>query len=167
VSTVRVVARRDLGRRWRRLLVVILLVGFVGGFTLAMAAGARRTSSALDRFKSGRRSADVELAAAPTAGQLEELSHAPDRRQLQATVAWQATTLGLVGLLVGIPAGVVLGALTWRIVAGGLGVAAESTIPLLALAMTAVVALVLVNVIAFLPARAAASCRAAVALRAE
>jgi hypothetical protein len=90
-----------------------------------------------------------------------------DRRQLQATVAWQATTLGLAGLLVGIPAGVALGALTWRIVADGLGVAAESTIPLPALAVTAVVALVLVNLIAFLPARAAASCPVAVALRAE
>jgi len=44
MSTVRVVASRDLGRRWRRVLVVIVLVGVVGAFTLAMAAGARRTS---------------------------------------------------------------------------------------------------------------------------
>ena len=90
-----------------------------------------------------------------------------DRRQLRATVAWQATTLGLVGLLIGIPAGVVLGALTWRVVADGLGVAAGPTVPFVALGLTAVAALVLVNAIAFLPARAAASCRPAVALRSE
>ena len=82
-------------------------------------------------------------------------------------MAWEATTLGLVGLAVGIPAGVVLGALTWRVVADGLGVAAGSTIPFVALALTAVATLVLVNVIAFLPARAAANCRPAVALRSE
>ena len=90
-----------------------------------------------------------------------------DRRQLRATVAWQATTLGLVGLLIGLPAGVVLGALSWRVVADGLGVAAGPTIPFVALGVTAVIALVLVNAIAFLPARAAANCRPAVALRSE
>ena len=58
VSTVRVVARRDLGRRWRRVVVVIVLVGVVGAVTLAMAAGARRTSTALDRFMRDSRSAD-------------------------------------------------------------------------------------------------------------
>jgi len=80
-----------------------------------------------------------------------------DRRQLRATVAWEATTLGLVGLVIGIPAGVVLGALIWRVVADGLGVAAGPTVPFVALGVTVVVALVLVNAIAFLPARAAAS----------
>jgi len=90
-----------------------------------------------------------------------------DRRQLRSTVAWQATTLGFVGPLIGIPAGVVLGVLTWRVVADGLGVAAGATVPFVALGVTAVVALFLVNAIAFLPARAAASCRPAVALRSE
>ena len=90
-----------------------------------------------------------------------------DRRQLRATVAWEATTLALVGLLVGIPAGIVLGTMTWRVVADGLGVAVGATVPVVALAVTAAGALLLVNVIAFLPARAAASCRPAVALRSE
>jgi putative ABC transport system permease protein len=88
VSTVRVVARRDLGRRWRRVLVVIVLVGIVGAFTLAMAAGARRTSSALERFKQDSRSADVELAASPSAAQLEELSHAPGVAAMADLVAY-------------------------------------------------------------------------------
>ena len=88
MSTVRVVARRDLGRRWRRVLVVIVLVGVVGAFTLAMAAGARRTSTALDRFMEDSRSADVELAASPTAEQLEELSHAPGVAAMAVLVAY-------------------------------------------------------------------------------
>jgi FtsX-like permease family len=90
-----------------------------------------------------------------------------DRHQVRATVAWQATTLATVGLIVGIPAGVVVGSLVWRLVADGLGVSTTAVIPALALVLTVPCALAAVNLLAFLPARAAARTRPAVALRSE
>jgi ABC-type antimicrobial peptide transport system permease subunit len=89
------------------------------------------------------------------------------RRQVSATVAWQATTLAVVGLMVGIPIGLLIGRAVWEAVADGLGVATVATMPALALALTGVAALLLVNAIAFFPGRAAARTRPAVALRSE
>jgi hypothetical protein len=89
------------------------------------------------------------------------------RAQVQAAVAWQATALATAGLIVGIPAGLVVGTIGWRLVANGLGVATFATIPWLAVFLTIPVALVLVNLTALLPARVAASTRPAVALRSE
>jgi hypothetical protein len=90
-----------------------------------------------------------------------------NRRQVGATIAWQATTLGTVGLLVGIPAGLALGGIIWRLVADGLGTSATASIPTLAVVLAIPTVLVLVNLIAFFPARSAARTRPAVALRAE
>jgi hypothetical protein len=90
-----------------------------------------------------------------------------DRRQIGATVAWQASTLATVGLIVGIPVGLVIGHFVWRQVADGLGVATVSPIPVVALLVAVVCALAAVNVIAFFPARAAARTRPGVALRSE
>jgi ABC-type lipoprotein release transport system permease subunit len=90
-----------------------------------------------------------------------------DRRQVRATVAWQATTLGTVGLVVGIPVGLIVGRFVWGLVADGLGVSPTAAIPTLALLVTIAAVLGLVNLIAFFPARAAAQTRPAVALRAE
>jgi len=87
------------------------------------------------------------------------------RRQVRSTIAWQATTLGLGGLLIGVPAGVLVGDVIWRLVADGLGVSSASTIPTVALLLTVPVVLVLVNLVAFLPARAAAGTRVALSLR--
>ena len=74
MGTIGLVARRDLGQRWRRLLVLTVLIGAAGAFTLAMVAGARRTSTALDRFQQQSRSADIELAADTTPAQVEQLA---------------------------------------------------------------------------------------------
>jgi ABC-type antimicrobial peptide transport system permease subunit len=84
-----------------------------------------------------------------------------------ATIAWQATTLAFVGLALGIPIGVLFGRLVWQQVAQSLGVATLSTFSVPGLIATIVGALVLVNVIAFFPARSAARTRPAVALREE
>jgi ABC-type lipoprotein release transport system permease subunit len=89
------------------------------------------------------------------------------RRQVRATVAWSATTLGFIGLVLGLPLGVIVGKVIWARVADGLGVATGATIPALAGALVVIGVLVLVNLIAFVPARRAADTRAAVALRAE
>ena len=89
------------------------------------------------------------------------------RGQVRATVAWQATTLALVGLVFGIPLGILVGRAVWRVVADGLGVSTTATVPALAVLLIVPAAIVLANLIALLPARAAARTRPAVVLRSE
>jgi ABC-type lipoprotein release transport system permease subunit len=87
------------------------------------------------------------------------------RGQVRATVAWQATLLGAVGLVVGIPLGVLLGRWAWNLVADGLGVRPVVESPVLWFVVAVAAALVVVNLIALVPGRAAARTRPAVALR--
>ncbi len=89
------------------------------------------------------------------------------RRQVGATVAWQATTVGVVGLVVGVPLGILLGRVVWSLVADGLGVATVVAVPAFSVIATIAAVLVLLNLLAFFPARAAARTRPAVALRTE
>ncbi|HEX5587881.1 MAG TPA: FtsX-like permease family protein, partial [Acidimicrobiia bacterium] len=89
------------------------------------------------------------------------------RGQVRATVAWHATTVALVGLVVGIPLGLVVGRFLWHEVATELGVSTDPTWPVLAAAVLVPVALVAVNLIAAVPARSAARTRPAVVLRSE
>jgi predicted lysophospholipase L1 biosynthesis ABC-type transport system permease subunit len=89
-----------------------------------------------------------------------------DRRQVRTTVAWQATTLAAVGLLVGLPLGIVVGNLAWRVVADGLGVSTATVTPALVLLALPVV-IVALNLVAFFPANAAARARPAIALQVE
>jgi hypothetical protein len=55
------VARSELRRRWRALLGLALLVAFVGAVSLAGFAGARRTASALDRFREATVARDARV----------------------------------------------------------------------------------------------------------
>ena len=89
------------------------------------------------------------------------------RRNVRATVAYQATILGIVGLLVGVPLGIVVGRAVWSAVAGGVGVATEIDAPVLALGITALGALLVVNVIGGLGATAAIRERPATVLASE
>lgn len=52
-------ARTDLGRRWRSLVVLGVLVGITSGFALAALAGARRTATALPRLRTATAAADA------------------------------------------------------------------------------------------------------------
>jgi ABC-type lipoprotein release transport system permease subunit len=88
-------------------------------------------------------------------------------RQVRATVGWQATTIGGVGVVVGVPGGVIVGEYAWRRVAEGLGIATHLAVPALGLAVIAAGALAVVNMVAFVPARAAARTRPSVALHSE
>jgi ABC-type antimicrobial peptide transport system permease subunit len=89
------------------------------------------------------------------------------RRQVHATIAWQATTLATVGIALGIPGGLLLGTYVWHRVADNLGVTTTATVSTLAILLTIPIALALINLLAYLPGRAAAHTRPAVALRTE
>jgi hypothetical protein len=70
------VARHDLRRRWWRLVALTLLVGVAGAGVLGAVAGARRTSTSLERFQRSNRSADVEFAVGgATPEQINRLRH--------------------------------------------------------------------------------------------
>jgi len=73
-------AGSEIRRRWRSVIVLVLLVGAVGAIVLATAAGARRTSTALARFNSSSRAATVQLQQVPsvTAAQLRALGRVPE-----------------------------------------------------------------------------------------
>ena len=90
-----------------------------------------------------------------------------NRSQRRATVAWQATTIATVGLVIGIPVGLIVGRFVWGLVAHDLGGGTTDAIPPSALLLTVLVAVVLLNLVAYLPARSAARTRPAVALRTE
>jgi ABC-type antimicrobial peptide transport system permease subunit len=89
------------------------------------------------------------------------------RPQLAATVFWQAVTVGLVGLVLGIPLGLVLGRAIWRLFAGNLGVVPFTVYPGWLLAAIAGGFLLASLVIAVLPARSAARAGTSQLLRAE
>ena len=87
------------------------------------------------------------------------------RRQVSAAVAWQATALAAVALLVGLPLGVAGGRWAWALFAGSLGVSSGATVPLGAIALMVPVTLLLANAIAAGPGWSAARIKPAVALR--
>lgn len=88
-------------------------------------------------------------------------------RQVSGTVAWQASALAVVGLAFGIPLGLLAGRWTWTLVADGLGVATDPSVPIVALIVVAFATMLVANAIAFVPGRIAARTRPAVVLRAE
>ncbi len=88
-----------------------------------------------------------------------------ESRQLGSTLIWQATTIGLIGLGVGAPLGLVAGRVVWEAVASGIGVVDEPVTPALAVAVALVAALVGLNAVALVPSRLARRVSAAVALR--
>jgi hypothetical protein len=89
------------------------------------------------------------------------------RRQLWGAVAWQATTLAAIALLIGLPAGIAGGRWGWRLFAGQLGVLPDPVVPLAAIFVAVLSALALANLVAVLPGRAAARTQPATVLRSE
>jgi hypothetical protein len=75
--------------------------------------------------------------------------------------------MGAVGLLLGIPAGVIVGRLVWRQVAESIGISSAMSVPMAALLLLIPVGLLLINLIAIFPARGVATSRPGVALREE
>jgi hypothetical protein len=88
-------------------------------------------------------------------------------RQLMVTIAWQASVAGLVGVLVGVPVGIVLGRWLWTLFARYINAVPEPTVPVVSVVIVAVSALVLANIVAMLPGRTAAKTPTAQVLRGE
>jgi hypothetical protein len=87
------------------------------------------------------------------------------RAQVRHSVHWQANTITVVGLLAGLPLGVVVGRVAWGLVADGLGVAAEVQVSALALFVLAGVAFAVANAAAVFPSHSAANGATAEVLR--
>ena len=89
------------------------------------------------------------------------------RRQIVATIAWQATTIAVIALLIGVPLGFLVGRFTWAVFADHLGVV---SVPVEAWGSVAIVVptvLILANLVAIGPAMFARRTQPAQVLRAE
>ena len=89
------------------------------------------------------------------------------RRQVAAAVCWQATTVALVGIVVGAPIGIAAGRVLWRVFATNFGVVPVPVVPPLLLAVLAAGVLAAANVLAAVPALLAARSHPGQLLRAE
>jgi putative ABC transport system permease protein len=87
-------------------------------------------------------------------------------RQVRATVAWQATAIAGLSLIIGLPLGIAAGRSAWILFATRIAIEPVPVIsPLVLLALPAVI--VLANAVASFPAQAAAHTQPATVLRAE
>jgi ABC-type antimicrobial peptide transport system permease subunit len=89
------------------------------------------------------------------------------RRQLAATVAWQASVSVTIGVVVGVPLGIIAGRGLWTLFAHALHVVAEPAVPSLTITLVAVGAVVLANLVAAIPGYQAARTPSALLLQAE
>jgi ABC-type lipoprotein release transport system permease subunit len=89
------------------------------------------------------------------------------RGQVSKSVAWQATTLAIIALAIGVPLGVVVGRWSWTALADDLGTVAEPVVPVLALIAALPIVALIANAVAFVPGRVAARLRPATVLRSE
>ncbi len=89
------------------------------------------------------------------------------RRQSRLAIAWQATLLIVIGLVVGVPLGVVFGRLVWRSLAVSFPLVYTPPFALLATVLVVPVALLVANLLAAWPSRRASRIQPAAVLRSE
>ena len=89
------------------------------------------------------------------------------RRQVSATVIWQATMIAVVAVVIGIPIGVVLGRANWNLVTDQFGLGNVAIIPGVRLFLFALVTVVAINLIAIVPGLLATRTSPATILHAE
>ena len=87
-------------------------------------------------------------------------------RQLAATIAWQASVIAVIAVIIGLPVGIAAGRQLWTLFARSIDAVPQPTVPA-SLFLVAVGVLVLANLVAAIPAHLAARTPAALALRAE
>jgi ABC-type lipoprotein release transport system permease subunit len=89
------------------------------------------------------------------------------QRQLGATVAWHATTMIVVALVIGVPVGIAAGRFFWSSFADALHVVAHPVVPALGVGIVILAAVVVANVVAAVPARVARRVNPRALLRGE
>jgi FtsX-like permease family len=89
------------------------------------------------------------------------------RRQVSSITAWQVSTLVALALAAGLPLGVAAGRRAWVLFAAALGVPADARTPATFLLVLVPAAVLIVNLVAWLPARRASGVRPSDALRSE
>jgi hypothetical protein len=82
-------------------------------------------------------------------------------------VAWQASVVAPVGIVVGVPLGVILGRWLWDPFARGISTVPDPTVPLAQVLIVAIAALALANLVATVPGHVAARTPTALVLRSE
>ena len=78
------------------------------------------------------------------------------RRQLEATLACQASVAAVIGVVIGLPLGVAVGRWLWDLFAGQIYAVPHPSVPLRAMAFVVLGALLLTNLVAAVPGRIAA-----------
>jgi putative ABC transport system permease protein len=86
-------------------------------------------------------------------------------RQVASVVAWQATTLALIGIIIGVPLGVVVGQATWKAFANDLGAVPVTVVPIWLMGGLVVGVIVVANLLAVGPALVATRSKPARLLR--
>jgi hypothetical protein len=86
-------------------------------------------------------------------------------RQVASSVSWQATTLALVGIVVGVPLGLAVGQEVWKTFASNLGVVPVAVVPVWLVVGLVVGVLAVANLIAVAPALASSRSRPGQLLR--
>jgi len=126
-------------------LAAALALGAVAALALTLVASVRR------------RRRDLAL--------LEALGFTP--RQLARVVAWQATVTALVGVVVGVPLGILIGRQLWTLFARSINAVPDPTVPTVSVLLVVLGSLIFANLVATIPGRIAARTSTALALRAE
>jgi len=87
--------------------------------------------------------------------------------QLAWAVAWQATVSAVVGVVVGLPLGIALGRWLWTLFARLIDAVPQPSVPVAAMVVVGVGAVILANVVAAVPGRTAARTPTALLLRTD
>ena len=90
-----------------------------------------------------------------------------ERPQLAAAVLWQMWALAMVGVVVGVPLGVLLGRWAWRFVATQIGSVQQPAVPVAIVGVSVLIAAIITTLVAIVPAVTAARVQPATALRQE
>jgi ABC-type lipoprotein release transport system permease subunit len=89
------------------------------------------------------------------------------RRQLVATVEWQASVTAVIGGVIGVPLGIIVGRWLWTLFARQIYAVPQPSVPVASVALVALGALVLSIVVATVPGLVAARTPTALLLRAD